>query len=49
MLDTSGEAGAGATREAVLGAVLDKEDKLGVVTITTWPDVAQGGVQTGCC
>ena len=43
VLDTSGEAGAGATREAVLGAVLDKEDKLGVVTITTRPDVTQGG------
>ena len=43
VLDTGGEAGAGATREAVLGSVLDKEDKLGVVTITTRPEVTRGG------
>ena len=42
VLDTRGEAGAGATREAVLGSVLDMENKLGVVTITTRPDVTRG-------
>ena len=43
VLDSSGEAGAGATREAVLGSVLNKEDKLGVVTVTTKPEVTEGG------
>ena len=43
VLDTGGEAGAGATREAVLGPVLDTEDKLGVVTIATRPEVTRGG------
>ena len=43
VMDSKGEAGAGATRETVLGSVLGKEDKLGVVIITSRPDGTQGG------